>query len=63
MHVVNIAVRVLILLLGVLILAGVAPFGVLDSPLQEVFGSVVILFGMLRMVMYFSQRKNQDDED
>ncbi len=63
MHVINIAVRVLVLLLGGLILAGVPPFGVLDSPLQEVFGSVVLLFGLFRLVSYFSQRKNQLDEE
>ncbi|MCX6139815.1 MAG: hypothetical protein NTX15_03135 [Candidatus Kapabacteria bacterium] len=62
MFALNIAVRALVILVGVSILSGVfAPSG-LGSPLQEVFGSIVILFGAYRIVTYLYQRKRQFDD-
>lgn len=62
MYVLNIAVRVFVLLVGAAILGGVTPFSGLGSPLQEVFGSIVVLFGVFRIVTFYYQRKHQHDE-
>jgi hypothetical protein len=59
MHIANIAVRVLTILLGVFI---VMTDGVL---FQKVFGTVVILFGVYRLVIYLMRTRNpvvDDDE-
>lgn len=62
MHVVNIIVRSLVVVVGLLLLLGVSPFSGLSSPLQEVFGVVVLLFGILRLVLYLSGRRRQSLE-
>ncbi len=61
MNALNIAARVLVILVGIAILGGVPPFRGLGSPLQEVFGSVVILFGALRLLTYFTGRRHEED--
>ncbi len=62
MHLVNIITRSLVVVVGVLLLLSVPPFAGLSSPLQEVFGAVVVLFGVLRLVLYVSSRRRQDSE-
>jgi hypothetical protein len=62
MHLVNIITRSLIVVVGVLLLLSIPPFAGLSSPLQEVFGAVVVLFGVLRLVLYLSSRRRQDSE-
>jgi uncharacterized membrane protein HdeD (DUF308 family) len=62
MHLVNIITRSLVVVVGVLLLLSVPPFAGLSSPLQEVFGAVVVLFGVLRLVLYLSSRRRQDSE-
>jgi hypothetical protein len=57
MHVANIAVRVLTILLGVFI---VTTDGVL---FQKVFGVVVILFGVYRLVIYLMRQRKRVIED
>lgn len=57
MHFANIAVRVLTILLGVFI---VMTDGVL---FQKVFGTVVILFGVYRLVIYLMRQRKQEIED
>lgn len=63
MDVINIATRVLVVLVGIAIFFGFPPVYGLGSPFQEVFGLVVILFGALRLVMYLTKRKRRDDEE
>jgi uncharacterized membrane protein HdeD (DUF308 family) len=60
MHLVNIIMRSLVVVVGVLLLLSIPPFAGLSSPLQEVFGAVVVLFGVLRLVLYLSNRRRQD---
>jgi uncharacterized membrane protein HdeD (DUF308 family) len=62
MHLVNIITRSLIVVVGVLLLLSIPPFAGLSSPLQEVFGAVVVLFGVLRLVLYLSSRRRQESE-
>jgi hypothetical protein len=62
MHLVNIITRSLVVVVGVLLLLSVPPFAGLSSPLQEVFGAVVVLFGVLRLVLYLLSRRRQDSE-
>lgn len=62
MHVANIILRSLVLVVGVLLLLSIPPFTGLSSPLQEVFGVVVLLFGVLRLVLYLSSRRRQSLE-
>ncbi len=62
MHVANIITRSLVIVVGVLLLLSVPPFAGLSSPLQEVFGAVVVLFGVLRLVLYLSSRRRQSLE-
>ncbi len=62
MHVANIITRSLVIVVGLLLLLSVPPFAGLSSPLQEVFGAVVVLFGVLRLVLYLSSRRRQSLE-
>ena len=59
MHIVNIVVRLVIVVVGVLLIFSVPPFTGLASPLQEVFGIVVTLIGALRLIMYLSKHRTQ----
>jgi len=61
-HVANIITRSLVIVVGMLLLLSVPPFAGLSSPLQEVFGAVVVLFGVLRLVLYLSSRRRQSLE-
>lgn len=59
MVIVNIVFRLLVVLTGILILIGFTPFDTLESPLHEIFGTVVVLFGVYRLVAYLSvMRRN-----
>jgi hypothetical protein len=59
MHIANIVVRLVIVVVGVLLIFSVPPFAGLSSPLQEVCGIVVTLFGVLRLTMYLSKHRTQ----
>ncbi|MBN9400052.1 MAG: hypothetical protein J0I17_07750 ['Candidatus Kapabacteria' thiocyanatum] len=63
MTVINYAARILVILVGMAILGGISPFKGLSSPLHEIFGIVVILFGTLRLVMYILARRRSNDDD
>jgi len=63
MTVINYAARILVILVGMAILGGISPFNGLSSPLHEIFGIVVILFGTLRLVMYILARRRSNDDD
>jgi len=48
----NVAFRGLVILVGFLVLFSVEPFVGLDSPLHEIFGIVVMLFGTYRIFTF-----------
>jgi hypothetical protein len=54
MVVVNVVFRLLVVVTGILIIVGFAPFNTFESPLHEIFGTVVVLFGVYRLVTYSS---------
>jgi hypothetical protein len=57
---VNLVTRSLILLVGIGIAFGIPPFSGLLSPLHEIFGKVVILFGAYRLaLLYYRQRQER----
>lgn len=60
MVIVNYAVRGLVILLGMAILGGIAPFDGIPSPTHEIFGTVVILFGLYRIISYAFARRRDD---
>lgn len=59
MHAANIIIRFVVVVVGVLLIFSVPPFTGLASPLREVFGFVVTLFGVLRLTMYLSKHRTQ----
>lgn len=64
MVVLNYAVKSLIILMGMAVLGGIAPFDGIPSPAREVFGIVAVLFGTYRLIAYASSlRRNQDAQD
>lgn len=62
MLIVNIITRLLVVVVGLLVLLSVPPFVGLSSPLQEVFGAVVVLFGLLRLVLFLSSQLRKDSQ-
>lgn len=62
MLIVNIITRLLVVVVGLLVLLSVPPFVGLSSPLQEVFGAVVVLFGLLRLVLFLSSQRRKDSQ-
>lgn len=62
MHVANILARTAVVVVGVLILVGELPLFSQESPLNETFGIIVVLFGLYRLVQYLSNRRHDVDE-
>lgn len=62
MHVANVLARTAVIVVGVLILVGELPLFATDSPLNETFGIIVVLFGLYRLVQYLSNRRQNVDE-
>jgi hypothetical protein len=60
MVILNYAVRAMVILLGVAILGGIAPFDGIPSPTHEIFGSVVVLFGIYRIISYAVARRRDE---
>ena len=59
----NYAAKLLIVLLGMAVLGGIPPFDGMASPMREVFASVVILFGMYRLLAFALLRRRALRED
>jgi hypothetical protein len=57
----NYAVKSLIILMGLAVLGGIAPFDGMASPAREVFGAVAILYGAFRLVAYRASLRRQQD--
>ena len=66
LDIVNYAVRIIIVILGILLIFGVIMPPGTDDIMFRVMGVVFVLFGVYRIVMYRIQRKryyrNSDDE-
>ena len=61
MFVLNLVTRSLIVIIGIGIAFGVEPFTAIASPLREIFGIVVSLFGVYRLVILFTGRNHTHD--
>lgn len=59
----NYAVKSLIILMGMAVLGGIAPFDAMPSPTREVFGVVAILFGSYRLIAFASTLRRKPDEN
>lgn len=61
---VNVAIRVLVVLVGIAVLLRLPPFAEsgMQSPLQEVFGAIVILYGSYRLISYLSARDKTHED-
>jgi len=62
MHWINILARSLVVVFGVGIAFGVSPFDQAPSPFHEVFGSVVVLFGIYRLIHYLQVRRRASNQ-
>ena len=52
MFFVNITIRSLVVIVGLLVAFGIAPFDNAPSPFHEIFGIVVVLFGVYRLITF-----------
>ncbi len=60
LHIINYAVRIIIILLGVAIVSGIIPAPKDRVTLFNVMGVVFILFGLYRIVLYRLKSKEYD---
>jgi len=60
MFFVNLATRSLVVLAGLFIALGISPFDSAPSPFREIFGIVVVLFGVYRLITYTMAVKRQE---
>jgi hypothetical protein len=63
LHIINYSVRGIILLIGVLLVSGVMFPDYNDSGLYRVMGFVFILFGLYRLILYYTQQKRLKREN
>jgi Ca2+/Na+ antiporter len=65
MNVLNYVVKIAIIIIGIIMLSGVIIPDNGDTTLYRIMGVVFILFGVYRIVMYKTKRKErlQDEED
>ena len=63
MFYVTLVARSLITLMGIGIAFSVPPFSVFESPLQEVFGVIVTLYGLYGLSRLFAARKQLNREE
>ncbi len=59
MHVINVVAKALVLVVGLCIAIGIEPSNQLPSPMREIFGVVVTLFGAYRLATYFFARRRE----
>jgi len=67
MRIINYTIRSMIVILGLLIITGTI-FEQMDTQMRIVFGVVFILFGIYRLIMYYTQERRykfleENDED
>jgi len=56
-HVINYSIRVLIIILGVIMVSGILSNPNWDPSFVRIMGIVFILFGVYRIIIYYSQVK------
>lgn len=62
MKIINYTLKILIIILGILIITGVI-LKQIDLQQRIVFGAVFILFGVYRLIIYYSQDKRYKSLD
>ncbi len=62
MHVLNVLIRIALIVAGIIIALGVWPAQNAPSPFREVFGVVVALFGVLRLLLYRAARSRNKSQ-
>lgn len=65
-HIINYLIRALIILIGVFLVSGLLSNPSWDSTFLRIMGIVFILFGLYRIIIYYSQVKRYNfdsDED
>jgi len=63
MFVVNLVARSLIVIIGIGIAFRFQALSLFESPLQEILGIVVSLFGVYRLVILFSRRDRTSEDE
>lgn len=63
MHIINYAIRGLIILIGIFLLSGAYNNDRMDASLLRVMGAIFILFGVYRIVLYRTQMKKYNFSD
>lgn len=56
-HIINYSIRLLIIIIGVLLVSGLLSNPTWDSSFLRIMGIIFILFGVYRIVIYYSQVK------
>ncbi|MEY3386404.1 MAG: hypothetical protein RIR53_1215 [Bacteroidota bacterium] len=59
----NIAARVAVMIVGLLVLTRQLPLFPTDTSMNEMFGVIVALFGLYRLIQYLSLRTKDHDEN
>jgi arginine exporter protein ArgO len=68
-HIINYSIRFLIIIIGVLLVSGLLSNPTWDTTFLRIMGIIFILFGVYRIIIYYSQVKRynfdsqEDDED
>lgn len=64
MNILNYAIRILIMAIGVVLILGVVPIPNTEPFVVQVMGAIFILWGVFRIVTYRARLKEmQEDED
>ncbi|MBU3678452.1 MAG: hypothetical protein FGM32_02445 [Candidatus Kapabacteria bacterium] len=59
----NVVIRSAVIVLGAMMVMGVLSAFPAESPLNQTFGVIVVLFGIYRMVHYVSLRRREERDD
>ncbi|ROL61170.1 hypothetical protein D9V86_07145 [Bacteroidetes/Chlorobi group bacterium ChocPot_Mid] len=67
-HIINYSIRFLIIIIGVLLVSGLLSNPTWDTTFLRIMGIIFILFGVYRIIIYYSQVKrynfdSQEDEE
>lgn len=63
LKIINYSVKALIIVVGILLLSGALSFNDSDTALMRVFGIVLILFGLYRIVLFRTKSKKYNFSD
>lgn len=67
-HIINYSIRFLIIIIGILLVSGLLSNPTWDTTFLRIMGIIFILFGVYRIIIYYSQVKrynfdSQEDEN